>query len=173
MAKAITTMNLLPLTNVSTDTISVMFNQSNGTQSGHLNDNDTYPLDINKMHSTYDRSNLNIIDADINYWKDVNNIITSKYYNENNFNMKFKKNDNFSLIHMNIRSVRLHFSEFLSYLSILNIDFSIIALSETAINSNDIDYIIPTYNVEMNYRKKKKGGGVSLYIHSTLQYKNG
>ena len=53
----------------------------------------------------------------------------------------------------------------------LNIDFSIIALSETAINSNYIDYVIPTYNVEMNYRKKKKGGGVSLYIHTTLQYK--
>ena len=86
--------------------------------------------------------------------------------------MKFKKNDNFSLIHMNIRSVRLHFSEFLSYLSTLNIDFSIIALSETAINSNDINYVIPNYNVEMNYRKKKKGGGVSLYIHNTLQYKN-
>ena len=121
MAKSNTTMNLLPSTTVSTDTISVMFNPSNVTQSAHQNDNDTYPLDINKMYSTYDRSNLHIIDADINYWKDVNNIITSKYYNENNFNIKFKKNDNFSLIHMNIRSVRLHFSEFLSYLSTLNI----------------------------------------------------
>ena len=91
MAKSITTMNLLPLTNVSTDTISVMLNPSNGTQSGHQNDNDTYPLDINKVYSAYDRSNLHIIDADINYWNDVNNIIASKYYNENNFNIQFKK----------------------------------------------------------------------------------
>ena len=160
MAKSITTMNLLPLTNVSTDTISMMFSPSNVTQSGHQNNNDTYRLDINNMYSTYDRSNLHSIDADINYWNDVNNNIASKYYNENNFNIKFKKCTNFSLIHMNIRSVRLHFSEFLSYLNTLNIDFSIIALSETSINSNDIDYVIPNYNVEMNYRKKKKGGGV-------------
>ena len=106
--------------------------------------------DINNMYSTYDRSNLQSIDADNNYWNDVNNVISSKYYNECNFNLHFKKNTNFSLIHMNIRSVPLHFSEFLSYLNTLDIEFSIIALSETAIHSNDIDYIIPNYNVEIN-----------------------
>ena len=46
-----------------------------------------------------------------------------------------------------------------------------IALSETAINSTHATYNIPNYNVEMNYRAKKQGGGVSLYMHSTVQYK--
>ena len=49
--------------------------------------------------------------------------------------------------------------------------YKIIALSETAINSSHTSYTILSYNCEMNYRSKRKGGGVSLYIHSTLQYK--
>ena len=45
-----------------------------------------------------------------------------------------------------------------------------ITLSETARSTHAI-YNIPEYNVEMNYRDKKRGGGgVSLYIHSTVQY---
>ena len=46
-----------------------------------------------------------------------------------------------------------------------------IALSETAINSTHAIYNIPNCNIEMNYRERKRGGGVSLYIHSTIQYK--
>ena len=46
-----------------------------------------------------------------------------------------------------------------------------ISSSETAINSTHAIYNITNYNVEMNYREKKRGGGVSLYIHSTVQYK--
>ena len=65
----------------------------------------------------------------------------------------------------------MHFTEFLSYLDTLSIEFSIIALSEIAINSNHISYNISNYNMEMDYRQKKRGGGVSLYIHKALQYK--
>ena len=44
-------------------------------------------------------------------------------------------------------------------------------MSETAINSTHALYNIPNYNVEMNYREKKRGGGVSMYINNILQYK--
>ena len=54
----------------------------------------------------------------------------------------------------------------MSYLDTLDIDFKIIA-----INSSQINYNIPNCNLEINYRKKKKGGGVSLYIQNQLQYK--
>ena len=57
------------------------------------------------------------------------------------------------------------------YVDTLDIDFKIIAFSETAINSSHINYNIPNYNVEMNFRKKKKDGGVSFYIQNQLQYK--
>ena len=59
----------------------------------------------------------------------------------------------------------------MSYLDTLDIDFKIIALSETAINSRHINYNIPNYSVEINFRKKKEGGGVILNIQNQLQYK--
>ena len=102
------------------------------------------------------------IDSDFNY---RNNILKSEYYDETIFNQSFRNPSNFSLIHLNIRSVPLH-------LDTLNIDFKIIALSKTAINSSHINDNMPTnYNVEINFRKNKKGGGVSLYIQNQLQYK--
>ena len=126
---------------------------------------------FNNLYSTYDRSILSDIDPDIHYLSNTNNIIKTEYYNETMFNNIYGKIHNFSIFHLNIRSVPLHFCELLSYLDTLDIEFSIIALSETAINSTHISYNIPNYNMELNYRQKKKGGGVSLYIHNTLHYK--
>ena len=93
------------------------------------------------------------------------------YFTEQEFNKKISNNLNFSLMHLNIRSLPLHFTELLCYLDTLDIEFKIIALSETAINSSHTSYTILSYHCEMNYRSMRKGGGVSLYIHSTLQYK--
>ena len=111
------------------------------------------------------------IDPDFNYLCN-NRTVNSDYYNEQEFNRKFSNNSSFSLIHLNIRSVPLHFDEFLCYLDTLDIEFKMIALSETAINSTHTNYNISNYNCEMDFRSKKKGGGVSLYIHSALQYKH-
>ena len=73
-------------------------------------------------------------------------------------------------MHLNIRSLPVHFTELLCYLDTLDIEFKIIALSETAINCFHSSYTIIGYNCEIDYRSKRKDGGVSLYIHSTLQY---
>ena len=134
---------------------------------GSDNNSNTCTL-FNNVYSNYDRSILSDVDPDINYFT---NSVNSKYYNETTFNNTFCQKLNLSIFHLNIRSVPLHFSELVLYLDVLNIDFSIIALSETAINSTHVSYDIPNYNVEMNYREKKRGGGVSMYIHSILQYK--
>ena len=74
-------------------------------------------------------------------------------------------------MHLNIRSIPLHFTELLCYLDSLNIEFKLIALSETALNDTHTDFKMPNYNCEIDVRPKRKGGGVSLYIHSALQYK--
>ena len=121
-------------------------------------------------HDTYDRSLLSDIDPDFNYLHN-NRTVNSDYFTEQEFNKTFSNNLNFSLMHLNIRSLPLHFTELLCYLDTLDIEFKIIALSETAINSSHTSYTILSYNCEMNFRSKRKGGGVSLYIHSTLQYK--
>ena len=78
-------------------------------------------------------------------------------------------NSNFSLLHLNIRSLVSHFTEFLCYLDSLNFVFKVIALSETAINATSINYHIPNYNCEINIRENRKGGRVSLYVHNTIQ----
>ena len=55
------------------------------------------------------------------------------------------------MFHLNIRSVHLHFAELLALLDVLEIEFKMIALSETAINSTHATYNIPNYYVVMNY----------------------
>ena len=72
--------------------------------------------------------------------------MNSHYYNEQEFNRKFSNNASFSLIHLNIRSVPLHFNEFLSYFDTLDIELKMIALSETAINSTHTNYNISNHN---------------------------
>ena len=97
--------------------------------------------------------------------------VNAEYYTEQSFNDNFSNNCNFSLMHLNIRSIPLHFTELLCYLDSLNIEFKLIALSETALNDTHTDFKMPNYNCEIDVRHKRKGGGVSLYIHSALQYK--
>ena len=90
---------------------------------------------------------------------------------EKQFNNTFSDNNALSILHLNIRSVPLHFSEFLCYLDTLDLEFKIIALSETGINNHHTVYNITHYNLEMDHRPTRRGGGVSLYIHNILQYK--
>ena len=119
-------------------------------------------------NSTHDTSVLGDIDPDNHCWNNMNHAMTLEYYNEMSFNNTFSDNQNLSLIHLNIRSVPLHFTECLSYLDTLNVNFKIIALSETAINSHHAIYIMPNNNLEMNHRVLKRGGGTSVYIHKSL-----
>ena len=128
----------------------------------------------NSSSAHYDRpdhSILSDIDPDFNYLNSIKESINSNYYNETTFKNRYKSNSNFSLLHLNIRSVVSHFTEFLCYLDTLNFAFKVIALSETAINATSINYNIPNYSCEMNIRENRKGGGVSLYVHNTFQYK--
>ena len=122
-------------------------------------------------NSRHDKSVLGDIDPDNHFSNNMNHAMTSEYYNEMSFNNTFSDNQNLSLLHLNIRSVPLHFTECLSYLDTLNVNFKIIALSETAINSHHAIYRMPNYNIEMNHRVKKRGGDTSVYIHTSLQYK--
>ena len=74
---------------------------------------------------------LSDIDPDIHY----NNCVDTQYYNENSFNKVFQDGNELSLMHLNIRSVPAHFSQFRAQLHLFSIKYKVIALSETAINS--------------------------------------
>ena len=86
-----------------------------------------------------DHSILSDIDPDFNYLTTIKKSINSDYYNETTFKNKHKKNSNFAVLHLNIRSAVSHFTEFLCYLDTLDFEFKVIALSETAINDTAIN----------------------------------
>ena len=118
-----------------------------------------------------DESALNDIDPDLNYFRTDIRSLNTPYFDDQTFKEKFKFNNTLSMYHLNIRSLPEHFIEFTAYNEHLNIDFKILALSETWLKPHHIDYIIPNYNIENELRIKRRGGGVSLYIHNSLQYK--
>ena len=53
----------------------------------------------------------------------------------------------------------------------MNIAFKIIGISETWLKPFHTNYIIPNYNIEKDISVNKRGCGVSLYIHGSVQYK--
>ena len=108
---------------------------------------------------------ITYIDPDIHN----NNYSDSHYYKDNRFNNVFKQSkDQLSVIHLNIRSIPANLTQFRAHLDTLRMNFKIIALSETAINSHHTCCNIPGYTIEQDFRPKRKGGGVALYIDSNL-----
>ena len=60
------------------------------------------------------------------------------------------------MFHLSIRSIPDNFTELTTLLSNLDNDFKIIAISETWIKPHHISYNIPNYNLEQNFRLKKR-----------------
>ena len=120
----------------------------------------------------YDPSLLGNIDPDINYLNSNKKVLNTPYYNDQSFNRKFNRNnDSLSMLHLNIRSIPDHFLQLTSLLNNLNTELKIVAISETWIKPFHINYNIPNYNIEQDFRHQKRGGGVCLYLHSVIQYK--
>ena len=119
---------------------------------------------------------LSDIDPDLQYYQNqYPSNIPCDYYLEDHFNKRTFNleidNKSFSLIHSNIRSIPKNLQNFESYLSNLNHDFSIIALSETWLKDHTVDlYNMKGYSSEHKYRKSRSGGGVSLYIMDSIEY---
>ena len=81
------------------------------------------------------------------------------------------KDENVSVLHLNIRSINKNFENFKMFLSNLNLSFSIICFSETWLNDSNVDnsnYELPNYVSVHQIRNHYKGGGVSVYIHKNF-----
>ena len=117
------------------------------------------------------------IDPDIQYYNNHwNNVLHScDYYLEDTFNKKLSKmninNDCLSMMHSNIRSAPKNISKLDNYLSNLNLDFKIVALTETWLSDETKDrYSLQGYNPEHSCRSGRTGGGVSLHIKKDIEY---
>ena len=116
-------------------------------------------------------------DPVIIFYQNLNNNCINKcdYYYEDPMNKRCKELDinkyHWSLLHNNIRSIPHNVDHFNQFLNGLDIDFSILAFSETWLKPhNEHCYGVNGYNAEHNSRLNKAGGGVSLFIKKGIEY---
>ena len=79
---------------------------------------------------------------------------------------------NFSIIHLNARSLLKYLDQLNLMLGSLKKPFSVIGISETWLTDCTAELVnITGYNFVSNHRKSKTGGGVGIYLQNDLQYK--
>ena len=99
--------------------------------------------------------------------------INCKYYNSEEFVDEFSNSKCFSAFHLNIASLTKHFDELQTLLSLLNINFSVIGITETKFLKD----IQPSTNFTLNgyccehTPTEMSAGGALLYISNHLTYK--
>ena len=114
------------------------------------------------------------IDADINYFNEAYPSINDNHYNQyfdsSTFNnLQLDNGSNFSVIHLNIRSLKKNGETFEAYLSTLNCKFDVICLTETW--SKDIELIndfLDGYSVFSSTRRRN-GGGSAIYVKNSFK----
>ncbi len=80
--------------------------------------------------------------------------------------------DHFSLLNLNIRSLRKNFAKLQECLKVIDINFTVIGISETHLKSKPNQYYsIPGYGFEYTNRTNRSKGGVGLYISHSIDYK--
>ena len=103
----------------------------------------------------------------------INDYCNSKYYTEDTFNDRctLSFSESFSLIHLNIRSFQKKLHKLDIYLENIKHNFGIIGLSETWMNDSNVALCnVHGYDGVHNYRKKKKGGGVSVLVKNCIKF---
>ncbi|KAL7373405.1 hypothetical protein ABVT39_006045 [Epinephelus coioides] len=112
----------------------------------------------------------NDIDPENNFFHNIKN--NCYYYTEEQFNNTIKSGNKISVIHFNSRSLYANFENIKYILSQIKQPFSIIAVSETWMNSERvIDFDLDGYELVYVNRKNKNGGGVALFVDRKFNFK--
>ena len=130
-----------------------------------------YLLEVNDGSSTF----MDQYDPDKNIMEEMINS-NCNYYDENSFTEMISDMDtdhiNFSLLHLNVRSLPKNFDAFNEYLQCIEYNFSVIGLSETWFTDISHDsYSLTGFKCISKHRDSRKGGGVALYINNSIQCK--
>ena len=106
-------------------------------------------------------------DPDINFYCEQNifsGFLCKYSFNENLISFCSDYKLSFSLCHVNIRSLKANITNFENYLNMMNIDFSIIGVTETLLSDVTCNlYIVWKVMSYWKNRPNKMGGGVSLW----------
>ena len=132
-------------------------------------------LKLNPLHCNFHK-NLTLssnLDPDSNFHNEKFNC---DFFNEcslNNLLLNSSQNTShyLSFMHLNIRSLNCNLNSLQNLLARINNPFSVIGISETWLQNSLHQLDINGYNFEHNYRSNRTGGGVGMYIASTLDYK--
>ena len=107
-----------------------------------------------------------------------NNFLTvikkeSEYYTNEVLCNTLKDMKGLSIIHFNARSLNANFQTLDRYLTQLKISFDVIAITETWFCENTVPSVFNIKDYDLYYvsRNGSKGGGVALYVKSTLKSK--
>ena len=124
-------------------------------------------------------SDLNIhseIDPDLNCFNRIYSGIdtdnNSLYYDSNSLaNFAFKSKNDFTMIHVNIRSILNKLDEFLALVSLFPFDFDAFCFSEVWLDDNTKNLVsIPGYIGFHSLRPVgKRGGGVSIFVRNSYR----
>ena len=97
------------------------------------------------------------------------------YYVEDKFNemlhSKFRNDNYFSIVHLNIRSLQNKLGDLTTLLANLDIRFSIVGITETWLQESTHNVDIDGYDFVYKNRSSKSGGGVGLYVSNNLNFK--
>ena len=100
---------------------------------------------------------------------------SSSYLAEDDINSRvapLSNKINFSIMHLNARSLLKNLDQLNLMLGSLKKSFSVIGISETWLTDCTAELVnITGYSFISNHRKSKTGGGVGIYLHNDLQYK--
>lgn len=115
---------------------------------------------------------MRISHAGIDEVDNLNEVNNFGVYNFDSFNSKFKKIQGFMALHLNVRSLNKHMDDLTSFLNELEFEVDVLAISETWMTENSIDFSnIDGYQSFHQFRHEKRGGGVSLFVKDTREAK--
>ena len=126
---------------------------------------------IDKDHSSI----LSETDPDLHYFNSFNQFsYKCNIFLQSKFNITTKASnithEDFSLCHINIRSLRKNLTECETYLQMLSHKFTIIGFTETWLSEADSEFYGPNRQHFTGKHRNSKGGGVAVCVQNHLSY---
>ena len=119
----------------------------------------------------------NELDPHVKYYLDEISFLDTKYYvpDEVKDQLKSLQLNSFSVLHLNIRSMKKQFEAFQDFIEYLNFKFSAICRSETwlqPLQISDANFQLPGYYSFHLTREESRGGGLRIFLQETYSCKS-
>ena len=86
--------------------------------------------------------------------------------------ISYSGDDDFSILHLNSRSVNANFDNIHNFISGFSHTFTVISVSETWLNDNDFSkFNIENYVLINAPRHGRRSGGSAIYVHNSVVYR--